>query len=153
MLATYVALHDIADVEGFVAGTIEHSGLRLCAEEHEELLAEGICILYTLADRFEPQRAGYASAGRFSGYAAQFLPRRLGDAWHKRHPEHCRVAGEDGKRHWRYLAAPLSFDQVIAPHPGAIAFAEDTNYGGNSEEHTIRPREHWAPIRAQPTSG
>jgi hypothetical protein len=121
VLATTVQLHDIADVEGFVAGAIQRSSLRshLSEGEHEELLAEGISILYALAARFEPHRPGYAQPGRFSGFAAQFLPRKLGDAWHKWHFEHVRPVGEDGKRHWVYRDPPISLDHFLRPNqPG-----------------------------------
>jgi hypothetical protein len=40
-----------------------------------------------------------------------FLPRRLGDAWHKWHPEHRYVTDpETGKRGWSYTPAMLSLD-------------------------------------------
>ncbi len=136
MLATYVALHDITDVEGFVANSLERSDIKFDTAEKEELLAEGICILLELSEKFEPHRAGYATSGRFSGFAAQFLPRRLGDAWHSRHPEHRRIAGEDGKRRWTYQQAPVSLD--------ALTCSTDTT--AESFEISIRPSSQWAPI-------
>lgn len=122
MLPTTVRLHDIDDVEGFVCATIEKAGLgAVAAHEKEELVGDGILILYRLAEQFEPHRPGYSQPGRFSGFAAQFLPRRLGDAWHSRNPSHVRVAGPDGKRRWVYLDTPISLDsylETIDEHSG-----------------------------------
>lgn len=115
MLATTVQLHDIDDVEGFVCATIERSGIQAPEHEREELIADGIRIIYDLAERFEPHRPGYSQPGRFSGYAAQFLPRRLGDAWHSRNAEHVRVVNEGGKRSWAFRERPISLDQYLAP--------------------------------------
>ncbi len=142
MLPTTVQLHDIDDVEGFVCGTIEKSGIRAPEHEKEELIGDGIRILYELAAKFEPQREGYAQPGRFSGFAAQFLPRRLGDAWHSRHPEHVRVVGEDGKRHWAYRETPVSLDQFLEPKPN-IGPGNPHHLSG---EHRILPQALRAPV-------
>lgn len=81
-------MHDVDDVEGFVAACMARSGIRFADDEREELLAEGLAIMARLACDFEPHRPGYATSGRFSGYAAAMLPRRLYDAWKRLHPEH-----------------------------------------------------------------
>lgn len=139
MLPTTVQLHDIDDVEGFVCATIERAGLGAVEPaEKEELVGEGLAILYALAEKYEPHRPGYEQAGRFSGYAAQFLPRRLGDAWHSRHPEHTRVTGPDGKREWVYREKPASLDQFLSPHQGAAV--------ANDREAQIRPPSQLAPM-------
>ncbi len=144
-LATSVRLLDIDDVEGFVCAAIERSGVRrhISTSEHLELIDEGICILYELAAKFEPRRDGYAEPGRFSGFAAQFLPRRLGDAWHRNHPEHVRVPGEDGRRRWHYCPAPLSLELYLSDH-------HDADAGVPHREVTIRPRTEWAPLAPSP---
>lgn len=107
-LAEPIALFDIADVEGFVNATLNASGIDFQTWEREDLVAEGLVILFELARRFEPHRAGYASAGRFSGFAACYLPKKLGDAWHRNRPEHRYVTGEDGKRRWQFFKAHAS---------------------------------------------
>jgi hypothetical protein len=145
MLATSVRLHDIEDAEGFVAATVQRAGLELGAAEHEELIAEGICILYELADRYEPHRDGYAHAGTFSGFAAQFLPRRLGDAWHRNNPHHHRIAGEDGKRRWHYEDPPLSLDHLRSSTP-----IRGGGGGRQAIEIHVRPASHWAQASARP---
>ena len=140
MRATPIRLDDIEDVHGFVANCLSRTGIYFGeADEREDLIAEGVCILYELARAYEPRRAGYAQAGRFSGFAAQFLPRRLGDAWHKRHPNHRRVAGEDGKRRWVYQDAPISLEAVLA---------ESTRHGDSGSEgiERFRPADQWAPV-------
>ncbi len=113
MLAEKVPLHDIKDVEGFVRGTIhtaQRRGMRISLDEREELVCEGLAILYQLAEIYEPHRDGYTKAGTFAGFAAMYLPRRLGDAWHAAHPEHRYVTGLDGKRIWEYDPPPTSLD-------------------------------------------
>lgn len=106
MLPSKVALHDVCDVEGFVRATIRRSGIQLSFDEREELIVEGICIMCELGARYRPKPPN----GRFSGFAAQFLPRRLGDAWHSSHPEHRYITTPEGKRAWRYEPPPISFD-------------------------------------------
>lgn len=140
MLPTTVQLHDIDDVEGFVCGTIEKAGLGgVPAHEKEELILDGLRIIYELERRFEPHRPGYAQPGRFSGFAAQFLPRRLGDAWHSRHPEHVRVVNPaTGKREWRYREKPISLDHLLR--------ANDDAEGPRTAEASIRPAAHQAPV-------
>jgi hypothetical protein len=105
---------DVANVEAFVQKTIDRSGIVYSAAEREELLAEGLTILYELAERYKPMPARPGidkQAGRFSGYAAMFLPRRLGDFWHKSHPNHRYVTDpETGKRGWVYGKPMLSLD-------------------------------------------
>jgi hypothetical protein len=141
LLATTVQLYDINDVEGFVCATIERSGIQAPEHEREELVADGLRILYELAARFEPQRPGYKQPGRFSGYAAQFLPRRLGDAWHSRNAEHVRIVGEDGRRSWAFRERPISLEQYLAP-PGP---GEEQHRRADS--HTqIRLRSQTSPV-------
>jgi hypothetical protein len=129
VLGTSVALHDIDDIEAFVGSTISRSGIQLGADEHDELLAEGIAILYQLAERFEPRRGSHQQDGRFSGFAAQFLSRKLGDAWHRLNPDHRYVTGEDGKRTWVYYRKPVSI-QALEEGP---AFAGG-GVGGNHRQ-------------------
>ena len=141
LLPTKIRLHDIADAEGFVAATIERSGIRPAQPEHEELIAEGLAILYELAAKFEPQREGYDAPGRFSGFAAQFLPRKLGDAWHRLHPEHRYITDpETGKRRWVYFEAPASLDGLLA-HGGTSGAAGPRS----AVEATLRQLREWAP--------
>lgn len=125
MLATPFRLYDIDDCEGFVAATIQRAGITVETSEHEELMLEGLAILCELAGKFEPHRPGYSQPGRFSGYAAQFLPRRLGDAWHRAHPEHRYVTftEPDGstKRRWVYDSAPVSLDGIGQTGNGRLA--------------------------------
>ena len=131
MLAQKVSLGDVADVEGFVAATLDREcrrrQIRLSADEREMLIAEGITILYELASRFEHQRPGYDRPGRFSGYAARLLPLRLASAWHSWHPEHIYAAGPGGARAWSYEApaTSLSEDAEVRAAPPAGDDLED----------------------------
>jgi hypothetical protein len=87
-----------------------------------------------LADRYKPQMSGYTQSGRFSGYAAMFLPRRLGDAWHKWHPEHRYITDpETGKRGWHYDQPMISLDSL-------------TNAAGGDSDQSDRHFLHAKPI-------
>lgn len=133
LLSRKVTILDIEDAEGFVAATIVRSKIKVSTHEHEELLAEGLAILFDLAQKFEPQREGYEQPGRFSGFAAQFLPRKLGDAWHKMHPEHRYVTGEDGKRRWVFFDAPTSLNRIL----------DDANAADDGYEPGVRSSNFW----------
>lgn len=112
-LATTLALYDVDDAEGFVAATIKRANLNIGRDEHEELMLEGLALLVDLARRFQPRLGDHQQDGRFSGYAAMYLPRRLGDAWHRMHPEHRYVTNRaSGKREWHYDLAPVSLDGI-----------------------------------------
>ena len=87
LLGTQVRLHDVEDAEAFVRSTLHRSGIRFEHDEFEDLVCEGLALLWQLAASYDARRGGHAQDGRFSGYAAMFLPKRLGDAWHRRHPE------------------------------------------------------------------
>ncbi len=105
------SLYDVEDVEAFVAGHLTRSRIILAdRDEHDELLAEGITILYELADRYQPHMPGYTHPGRFSGYAAQLLPRRMQDAYYRLHPEH-QTRRVNGRKIREHSPAPLSIHQ------------------------------------------
>ena len=145
MLATRVALHDVDDVEGFVNATLNAFEVsietKLEPQEREELVAEGLCIMYALAERYQPRRGDHTQDGRFSGFAAAFLPKKLGDAWHRMHPEHKYVTNPaTGKREWLYLKASLSLDGIRA-NGGARDRGED-----NSLERRLLDPKKWVPI-------
>ena len=122
MLTATVALFDVDDVEAFVQATLNRfcqansrrGHIVLAPDERDELVLEGLAIMQRLANQFEPHREGYAQAGRFSGYAAQMLPRKLGDAWHALHPEHQLVTQPDGKRRWQYERPSVSLDAITS---------------------------------------
>lgn len=120
-LSHKTALHDIDDIEGFVNATINSwlrtSGIQLGLEERTELVGEGLLILAQLSDRYEPHREGYEQEGRFSGFAAQFLPRRLTDAWHRLNPHHEFATQPDGSRKWRYNPQAVSLDAMLDENP------------------------------------
>lgn len=103
MLAATVSLHDILDCEMFVQATVNQARLVLSPDERDELVCEGLAILQRLARDYQPGFGGRDAAGStFSGMAAQFLPRKLGDAWHRMHPEHLLTTQPDGRRKWVY---------------------------------------------------
>lgn len=106
------SLYDVDDIESFVAASLTRSHIIYNRDEHDELIAEGITILYELAARYQPHMPGYQHPGRFSGYAAALLPRRMQDAYYRLHPEHTarRVNGRKIREHGQ---PPISLQAPI----------------------------------------
>ncbi len=132
MLSTPVALHDIRDVNMFVRNALDKAPVTLDTQEFEELVAEGLVILYELAGKYEPHREGYAQSGSFAGYAAIYLPKRMADAWHRSHPEHRYITLPDGKRAWQYLKQTVSLDEQ------RVRFASASGRRDGEEVHETR---------------
>lgn len=123
-------------------GTIDSCGISYSPDEREELLAEGLVILLELAARYKPlparpgiddnagrDRISGVRGGRFSGYAAFYLPKRLGDAWHRWHPEHRYVTDPaTGRRRWQYDQPTMSLDSLYEPRGQAPSALTD-EYG------------------------
>lgn len=148
LISKPIALFDVGNCEGVMQRAIDKSTIRYDAGEREELLAEGWALLFELAERYKPlpePPCGYAAwfamtlgdrqdyehrlraetktkRGCFSGHAAMFLPRRLGDAWHKSHPEHLYITDPDsGKRGWFYGQAMVSLNSITDSAGGEMA--------------------------------
>ncbi len=146
-----VALHDIRDVNMFVRNALDKAPIRLETQEFEELVGEGLVILYELAAKYEPHREGYARAGSFAGYAAMFLPKRMTDAWHRSHPEHRYITLPDGKRAWRYLKQTVSLDEervMMARGDGSRKMLADVHEGRLVDSAKWVPVPEAAPLAA-----
>lgn len=114
MLRGKVSLHDIVDVEAFVIMSVKRSGCNAPSEYWDELVAEGICLLYTMAKNYKPKLEGYETEGCFSGYAIMWLPKQIKQAWHKSQEHHLHVTDkETGKREWKYKLTPASYELAI----------------------------------------
>lgn len=114
------ALFDVTDVEGFVAASLTRSHIITNRDEHDELIAEGITILYELAHRYQPHMPGYQHPGRFSGYAAALLPRRMQDAYYRMHPEHLARRNKHGKRVRHHGEPPISLHAPLTCDDGSL---------------------------------
>lgn len=146
-LRAVVALADIADVEGFVNATLNASGIDFQPDERDELVAEGLAILYQLHKRFEPHRAGYDGPGCFSGFAAMYLPRKLGDAWHRARPEHRYVTDPvTGKRRWAFFKAHTSLDGIIDERLGRANASEEAANSASALEASLLHGRYWVPV-------
>jgi hypothetical protein len=130
VIATTVAMHDVRDAEGFVAAAIQRSGIRLAPAEREELIAEGLAIMCDLANRFEAHRAGYQQQGRFSGYAAAYLPKRMQAAWYRLHPEHQVRRDDAGKRVREFGQPAMSLHHEDMPDLVATAMLAGQDHRG-----------------------
>jgi len=134
---TCECLHDVRDPSAFVHATINdftraratRGRITLSAEEHSELHAEGMAILHKLARDYIAQMDGYEHPGRFSGYAAMFLPRKLGDAWHRMHEEQQLVTDhETGRRNWRYRERAVSLEAMCGADPERSELMADSQH-------------------------
>lgn len=139
------SLLDIENVWAFARATLNAAPVTFDHDEFIELEAEAVLILYQLADKYEAHRIGYESPGRFSGYAAKFLPRRLDDAWHRLHPEHVYATTPEGKREWVYLKQTVSIEDQCASTFAAKAGVRERIAGGPTESRFL-PTDHWTPV-------
>lgn len=118
MLPEPISLGDVLDVENFVGKTLRRSRIRFASDEFDELLCEGIAIMYQLNSKWDGR-------GRFSGYAAAYLPKRLGAAWHRLHPEHVEVTDHEGRRRFEYLEPPTSYEGHLEARDGIDGSGRD----------------------------
>jgi hypothetical protein len=128
-----VSLHDIDNVEAFVVMCVKRSGAQPTNEEWPDLVAEGICLLYAMAGNYIHHMEGYSQAGKFSGYALNYLPKKIKEAWHRGHEEHLQVTEkETGKRRWKYCKKRVSYDQLTANDEETVPLDERTlRFPGN----------------------
>lgn len=138
--------HDVENPTALVTDVLHRSGIALSQWEFEELHGEGLIVLTRMAREWCglpaccPSHTGHKHArkGRFAGYAVFFLHRRLGDAWHRLHPEHRYVTDPaTGKRGWRYGKPTISLD--------ALTEGDDA-HGLDHALHTARRPHEFLPI-------
>ena len=80
-----VAIHDVLDAEAFVIAAMRTSGITPGRDETEDVICAGMLVLCEMGARYQPRLAGYATNGRFSGYASKYLPGRIRDAYFQMH--------------------------------------------------------------------
>ena len=130
---TPISFYDVRDPSAFVHANINkwtrptatRGPIVISTEEHEELHAEGMAIMCKLARDFRPHIDGYEHEGRFSGYAAMFLARKLGDAWHRMHSEHLLISENGGPRRWDYRERAVSLEALGADDPDRLSLLAD----------------------------
>lgn len=109
--------HDIEDPVAFISATLNKAirgGLPLTGDEFDELVLEGLLILTKMATAWHSGHQ-HSRKGEFSGYVAMFLPKRLGDAWHRMHPNHRYITNpETGRRAWHYDPPAVSYDALAS---------------------------------------
>lgn len=104
-----IQVYNILDAESFVYSCAGRQRLaHLDYHERQDLLSEGLVILLDLACKYNP------AIGSFSGFCSRFLPGKISSAWHKMHPEHLQVIGEDGKRIYQYGERDASLEAELA---------------------------------------
>lgn len=106
MMERAEALHDVRDVEAFAVECVDRKFPALREDVREEMILEGITVLYEIAKRWDGR-------GRFSGYASATLPLRLIDA-HRRRGGSYREFDAAGKRSWTHPEAPVSLEVAQA---------------------------------------
>lgn len=108
-----VSLHDIKNVEAFVVNCVQRSGSAPLPHEWEDMIAEGVAMLYKMGNDYDPERNEDGSdTFKFSGYAIRYLPKKLREHWHRSREEHLEKLQPDGKRKWIYHQSALSWDQI-----------------------------------------
>lgn len=133
MLSRKVSLKDVDDVEAFVITCVKRSGCNAPSDRWEELIAEGILLLYVMAENYQDQMPGYEVAGRFSGYAIKWLPRQIGQYWHKSQENHLYVKDPETKRRgWTYRQGPVSWEALMS---------DDREH--SSHERHVLPMSQW----------
>lgn len=102
-----IAVHDVADAEAFVIHAMHTSGITPGRDETEDIIAAGLLVLCEMADRYKPRMPGYQTDGRFSGYAARWLPGRIRDAYFGMHENIIARVDNNGHKHREFLDAPV----------------------------------------------
>lgn len=111
-LSSRVQVRNIRDAEAFVQRAISRAWVIQpnSPEERADIVAEGLCLLLELSERFEEHRPGYEHPGSFSLYATKYLPLRLADAWAKMRREHRFGKDADGRRFVEFGEPALSLN-------------------------------------------
>lgn len=134
VLSAKVSLHDVEDVEAFVIMCIKRSGCNAPSSAWDDLICEGICLLYKMASNYKPRLDGYTQDGRFSGYAVKWLPKQILKAWHTSHEHHLYTKDPiTKKRGWTYRLAPVSFEMI-------------NNGDQTNQEVRMHTMKHWIDI-------
>jgi hypothetical protein len=108
VLSTQRSLGDIEDVEGFVHMVLSAKRNRLAGLlslcDEDEIVAEGVVLLYELFPKWDPKRCA-----RFSGYALSLLPLRLTDWYRRELRQTCRGSfrGDEGGKYTFFQVVPL----------------------------------------------
>lgn len=115
LLPRIETLGDIDDVERFVVMCIKRSGAGVLPHEWQDMIAEGLAILYKMyGDYDEGRNVDGGSDFKFSGYAIRYMPKKIKESWHRSHEEHLQRTQDDGKRRWEYHKKAISWDLLIA---------------------------------------
>jgi DNA-directed RNA polymerase specialized sigma subunit len=101
-----VPLVDIRDVRGYVARVVERKFSETPASEREELVSEGVALLYALHGKWEPERCA-----SFSDFASTYLPLRLIDYW-RREMRQRNIARRNGTDQRYVYSGVSSLDQL-----------------------------------------
>lgn len=102
-----VAVHDVNDAEAFVIHAMQTSGINPARDETEDVIAAGLLVLVEMGQRYKPRMPGYTADGRFSGYAARWLPGRIRDAYYQMHENIIVRVDADGHKRREFLPTPL----------------------------------------------
>lgn len=139
MLSKQCSIYDIDDIEAFIIMCIKRSGAKPLQSEWEDLIAEGLYLLWAMSERYD------TTIGCFSGYALKYMPRKL-KHYYMSTQEHCVLRTKpDKSREWSSYARPVSWEQVTSNH----------SEGGQKrvlhEERLRKPGDFVQPKRGAPT--
>jgi hypothetical protein len=151
-LSAKVALYNIEDCEAFVRHCMKKGRVILDGDAYDELLAEGLVLLYEMAGKYQPHRdpswhgASTERTKGFYGYALFLLPRKLGDAWHRMNPHHVQRTVEGGRRVYEYHRPAKSLDELAGQHFEGSSGATGNGRRGIDDAGTRWPGNFVAPV-------
>lgn len=138
MLNDKLTLHDIDDVEAFVIMCIKRSGASPSDSEYEDLVAEGLCIVVKLSQKYKPSPNG-DPRWCFSGYCLRYLPSTLRRVWHQMQEHHAYRTMPEGGRRWIQYPRHRSLDAMMELGEDHVGGLDETRIKRIHE--FIRPQE------------
>lgn len=113
MLGRQCSIYDVDDIEAFVRMCIKRSGVKPLVHEWEDLVAEGVCLLWAMSNSYKPKLDGYEQEGRFSGYAIKYMPRKIRESYNRNTEHALHRTQPDGTRKWEYYERAVSYDELV----------------------------------------
>ena len=123
MLRRQCSIYDVEDIEAFVVMCIKRSGVKPMSHEWEDLVAEGLCLLWAMSNNYQQ------GIGCFSGYAVKYMPRKIREAYNRGSEHALHRTQEDGTRRWEYYERAVSLDALMQ---------ENKEERGGLNESTVR---------------
>lgn len=125
MLGRQCSIYDVEDIEAFVIMCIKRSGVKPMSHEWEDLVAEGIALLWAMSNNYK------VGVGCFSGYAVKYMPRKIRESYNRGSEHALHRTQDDGTRKWEYYDRAVSLDALMEER-------RDDSGTPNLNESTVR---------------